>query len=197
MTFEQTVLHCAAPALCGIKSACLFSFPAERAKDEIKKIKAWNSQLCSCGKEIRVLCPSSQLRLFFIYDKVLLTSLLSNPGERAYLLKKGFPLESGFDAVLAELFHRLAKSRSDSFPHEVGLFLGYPLEDVIAFEEGKKSKYTGCWQVYGDVSAAVKRMESYRECSRCCCELLNRGLNVPYISQNYFRLKKIYLKEAC
>lgn len=49
--------------------------------------------------------------------------------------------------------------RSEDFPHEIGLFLGYPLEDVAGFMElGPCScKCTGCWKVYGNVEAAKKK----------------------------------------
>ena len=58
--------------------------------------------------------------------------MLKNPKNRAYLASKGYQVEKGLNFVLAELFHRLAAN--DDFPHEVGLFLGYPLEDVVGFE---------------------------------------------------------------
>ena len=41
---------------------------------------------------------------------------------------------------------------NDCFPHEVGLFLGYPLDDVTGFieQKGKNYKCCGIWKVYGD-----------------------------------------------
>ena len=40
------------------------------------------------------------------------------------------------------------------FPHEIGLFLGYPPEDVQGFLENRLCKCVGCWKVYGDEQAA-------------------------------------------
>lgn len=53
------------------------------------------------------------------------------------------------------------------FPHEVGLFLGYPPEDVRGFIENRASgfKLIGCWKVYGDVDAARKKFESFESCT--------------------------------
>ena len=45
--------------------------------------------------------------------------------------KKGYPVEKGFDAVLYEPVFRLM--RFGDFPHEIGIFLGYPQEDVVPF----------------------------------------------------------------
>ena len=55
----------------------------------------------------------------------------------------------------------------DEFPHEIGLFLGYPPEDVRGFiEEGAaKCKCTGCWKVYGDVERAQKLFAAYKKCT--------------------------------
>lgn len=65
------------------------------------------------------------------------------------------------------------------FPHEIGLFLGYPAEDVKGFIENKAacSKCSGCWKVYGDEQAArilfknikmhrnlLQEMEKWRGC---------------------------------
>ena len=40
-----------------------------------------------------------------------------------------------------------------SFPHEIGVFLGYPLADVRGFVEnhGQNYEYSGYWKVYADV----------------------------------------------
>lgn len=40
------------------------------------------------------------------------------------------------------------------FPHEMGLLLGYPIEDVVGFMEhsGKEYLYSGYWKVYENVS---------------------------------------------
>ena len=61
------------------------------------------------------------------------------------------------------------KLRKDSeFPHEIGLFLGYPAEDVKGFIENKaaSSKCSGCWKVYGDEQTAMNLFEEYKEVYR-------------------------------
>ena len=60
------------------------------------------------------------------------------------------------DLCLEVLGGKLAKS--DLFPHEIGLFLGYPLGDVIGFIDngGKNSRCTGCWKVYCNECEAMR-----------------------------------------
>ena len=50
------------------------------------------------------------------------------------------------EQCLARLIERLKDA--DEFPHEIGLFLGYPPEDVEGFiQEPNGQKYTGIWKV--------------------------------------------------
>ena len=66
---------------------------------------------------------------------------------------------SGYDGTepsgcLRCLMDRL-QCQKDGFPHEIGLFLGYPPEDVRGFieNETRNYKFTGYWKVYGDEGA--------------------------------------------
>ena len=57
----------------------------------------------------------------------------------------------------------------EHYPHEMGIFLGYPLEDVRGFirHEGKESRYTGYWKVYGDVTQAKQIFQAYDDAKEC------------------------------
>ena len=70
------------------------------------------------------------------------------------------------------------------FPHEVGLFLGYPPADVKGFIENKaqNAKCVGCWKVYGDETVARKQFELYRKCTRIYCEQWSRGKNIERLA---------------
>ena len=53
------------------------------------------------------------------------------------------------------------------FPHEIGVFLGYPLDDVKGFirHKGRNYTYCGCWKCYSDPQAARRRFEGFRRCT--------------------------------
>lgn len=66
-----------------------------------------------------------------------------------------------------------------AFPHEIGLFLSYPPEDVRGFIEhrGHESKCDGCWKVYGDAERATKTFRIYKKCTDCYCR--QKAMGVP------------------
>ena len=68
-------------------------------------------------------------------------------------------------------------SRRPCFPHEIGLFLGYPLEDVQGFIEncGKNYRLCGCWKVYGDPQAALRCFARYEKCARVYLQCYQNG----------------------
>ncbi len=188
------LLHFAAPALCGIKSANLLS--AQSSAVDYHCVASWNRLLGGSGRRIRIIhrssgrfssgCCSSTRLLIFIYDENRLSCLIQGQGALAYLAAKGYPVGLGLHALLGELFRRLAGDAE--FPHEIGLFLGYPLTDVISFERdhGRTSSYCGMWQVYGNVESAIEQMERYRSCSESCCIAYDRGLDIVDIVGNAF-----------
>ena len=61
--------------------------------------------------------------------------------------------------------------------HEIGLFLGYPLEDVQGFIEncGKNYRLCGCWKVYGDPQAALRCFARYEKCARVYLQCYQNG----------------------
>ena len=77
------------------------------------------------------------------------------------LKEKGYSYTNA-DLCVAELAKHLRQDAK--FPHEIGLFLGYPVKDVLGFmnspEEGVK--YTGFWKVYGDKESALKIFDKYK-----------------------------------
>ena len=61
----------------------------------------------------------------------------------------------------------------DSFPHEIGLFLGYPAVDVKGFMEHRECKCTGLWKVFESDEAEAQRY--FARCRRCTEGYLKRN----------------------
>ena len=105
--------------------------------------------------------------------------LIALPGEGdetdALLASYSAALAGGLEAMLDHLASRMAGS--GGFPHEVGLFLGYPAEDVEGFRRhgGQGYKYSGLWKVYSDVERAQRCFRQYGCCRRALCRRLEAG----------------------
>ena len=84
-------------------------------------------------------------------------------------------MQKTVDGFLKQLSNRLCLEHD--FPHEIGIFLGYPLEDVVGFIENQGKNYTcsGYWKTYGDPQEATRRFDSYRECTEVCREKYRQG----------------------
>lgn len=70
------------------------------------------------------------------------------------------------------------------FPHEIGLFLGYPPEDVCGFIENKAEGYKciGQWKVYGDEAQAKKNFAMYKKCTQVYCAQFAQGKSIKRLT---------------
>lgn len=84
---------------------------------------------------------------------------------------------------IARLSERVRKA--PSFPHEVGLFLGYPAEDVDGFVRNRARgfKCSGLWKVYGDAAAAQKRFDEFEACTRRCVKQYRNGATLRELTR--------------
>ncbi|ELV06470.1 hypothetical protein H263_03923 [Brachyspira hampsonii 30599] len=66
---------------------------------------------------------------------------------------------------------------SKTFPHEIGIFLGYPLIDINGFinNYGKNSLYTGYWKVYHNKKEAIEIFDNYNRCRTFYINTFLRG----------------------
>ena len=73
---------------------------------------------------------------------------------------------------------------SGEFPHEVGLFLSYPPEDVKGFIENRaaNAKCTGVWKVYGDERQARQTFDRYKKCTQTYCERWRSGVELDRLA---------------
>jgi hypothetical protein len=165
--FEQTFVEQCAPTLAGIKPANLFRFRSENRNEINETISYWNEQLNTKGTYVRLLkeCMETNSYLIIAYRKGWITKIFSQKDVKEFLKQNGYFFSNDCDSLLEQLASRL--SMNQEFPHEVGLFLGYPLCDVIGFikNKGKNFSCSGCWKAYEDPVSAKKYFETLRECT--------------------------------
>jgi hypothetical protein len=128
--------------------------------------QTWGTEvLAAGGMKARVLADSGESLLVLIYRPAALATLLAEKTVQAVLHKAGYAAPADSELALAELERRLA---AGGFPHEIGVFLGYPLKDVVGFLGWARLKFAcqGPWKIYGDPRESLKLAEEHRQC-RC------------------------------
>ena len=172
--FEQTLALNCAPSLAGIKPADLISWiPPEQGGDAL--LSYYARPLTRCGICLQVLAANPARRLLLVFRPRQLELWLAQPAVSAMLERVGYPVGHGTQVLLRHLSARL---QENDFPHEIGLFLGYPPEDVAGFmrDGGRNCKLCGPWKAYGDVQAATHRFARFRRCRNAMCSRISQGI---------------------
>lgn len=183
MTFEKFMINHIAPTLCGIKAASMFTLRDNLFVRDLAL--RWQKMVRKHSIELEFFHTSENLVMFFSFNRGKIENILSCLEVRSYLTRKGFNLKNSFSEIMDELFSRLKNNAG--FPHEVGIFLGYPLEDVILFEEtgGKNCKFCGYWKSYSNIEEAKKLCCTFDNCRCMCKKWLDEGLSVSQIVRKY------------
>ena len=174
-TFESMLVWHCAPSLLGLKPADLVSWCPPEGWAGV--LGHYAGLLHRRGLRVRVLgCRGGRL-LVLLYRPGPLAECLRAPEAKDLLRGAGYPVEGGVHAGLAHLCRRL---EGQGFPHEIGLFLGYPPEDVRGFIDNKACgcKCVGCWKVYGDAEKARRLFEAYRRCTQRYCDRYGAGCSI-------------------
>ena len=168
--------HCS-PTLARLKSANLFRLPFGSRRELEEQILAWNRLLGKKGVQVLLLREEMHQALIYVCRMDLLWRDLKKPGVGEFLQKQGYSTRTLWD-TLNRLRQKLLTE--EKFPHEIGLFLGYPLDDVEGFiqNQGKNCKCAGCWKVYGDAFQAEKLFAKYQKCREVYCRLWRQGRSV-------------------
>jgi len=180
MSEDYLIRHCA-PTLAGIKTANLFTCPYRDRKDLLSFIRQTNRKLIRKGLRVLPLRFTDEKALIYVYRPGKLSFDLSDSTAADILHKKGYCI-GNCEKCIGQLVRRLR--REEEFPHEIGLFLGYPPEDVYGFMENKacNCKCVGCWKVYGDVDAAQKKFEQYKKCTQVYCDRWANGTDIERLT---------------
>ncbi|MCR5623705.1 MAG: DUF3793 family protein [Lachnospiraceae bacterium] len=163
-----------APTLAGIKTGSLFIIKTESKRDSINELTTLNKLLSKKGLRAIPLKMTDDYTLIYVYRPDFLKRDLSSPEARNILSELGYTCESVPKSVV-ELARRFVDAKS--FPHEIGLFLGYPPFDVKCFmthpDEGVKC--VGTWKVYGDKKKAENTFFKYKKCTEVYKKLVSEG----------------------
>ena len=180
MSEDLVIRHCA-PTLAGIKTGNLFSCACPCKAALTKELCRLNRKLVPKGIRILPLKVRKGRALIYVYRPNALECDLADHRSRGLLLRYGYTQGDSNRCVI----HLIRRLRSDGeFPHEIGLFLSYPPEDVLGFILNKacNHKCIGCWKVYGDEQTAKNIFRKYEECSRIYSQQWEQGKSIEQLT---------------
>lgn len=164
--------HCGV-TFAGLKIASLVSL----AKGEENVIAALSRRFAGKGFVFKLLREDEGRLLVYVCHKARLESYLTLPEIKKFLARFGYEY-----AAAEEALEQLESRMCGEFPHEIGVFLGYPLCDVCGFlRDPDGCILCGCWKVYENADEAARRFERLRRCSECICRHMDRGRTLSQI----------------
>ena len=178
---EKTIAYHCAPALAGIKPSNLVSISKDRIKNIHSEIEKLNDQLNRKDIYIEAIheCPSRILAM--VYRKKVLEKHLKNPESVTFLKSFGYSGKDTLEEYISYLKQRL--SNSSDFPHEIGVFLGYPINDIYGFIHHKNEGCLLCgeWKVYENAKEAQKLFLQYKACRKAIAKRMDSGYTLAQI----------------
>ena len=164
--------HCGV-TFAGLKIASLVSL----RKGEEDAIQTLSCRFAGKGFAFMLLREDEERLLVYICHRARLEAYLFLPEVRAFLKKFGYTYSSAEEAL-----EQLKGRMKGEFPHEIGVFLGYPLADVRGFlRDPNGCVLCGCWKVYENADEAARTFERYRRCSECICRHMENGRSLTQI----------------
>lgn len=146
---EETIVKYCSPTLAGIKTGSLFSCSYNSKNEVYAFLRELNISLRNKGVRFMPLRFKDRKVLIYAYRPSRLLPDVQSKEAEELLSQRGYCTQN-CGSCLARLIKRLGEG--DEFPHEIGLFLGYPVDDVKGFIENYAcgAKCVGCWKVYSD-----------------------------------------------
>ena len=169
----QFILQCA-PMIAGLKPSNLLIISRENEKN-IRRILKGTS--LSCETLVRV----NHKVTMFIFRQPMLEQYLSQAEVKLFLKELGHQ-EKNLQELLLEVqirYQAYAKGNG-AFPHELGLLLGYPVEDVKGYmiHKGRDSLCTGYWQVYENPAEKKSLFRKYEMAKEGLIRLFSDGIAI-------------------
>lgn len=180
MQIEHALIEHGAPTLAGIKTANLFPLKTD-GEDVVRSLRRINRILNGKGMRVIPMKKKNDSVLLYLFRPEKLQEDLKQPETTCMLEEMGYPC-GRMDQCITCLARHLQED--ESFPHEIGLFLGYPPSDVKSFMTNSREgvKCTGCWKAYSNQEEAERTFEKYRKCTRVYRREMKKGRSLESLA---------------
>lgn len=171
-----------APVFAGVKPAVLIRFTVRNSALSLVDYNLFKEHqeriLSVLGLDYIILKEDDRDLQVLFYDHQALSNVLESKDINSFLTFAGYGPSSPIQNKLL-----LLKSRFTglSFPHEIGVFLGYPLKDVKGFVSGRKDhvKLPRCmWRVFDNPQESLEKMSLFRKAEEVAFRLIADEKNI-------------------
>ena len=175
LEYLLSVIMCnAAPTIKNHKTSSLINF-----KNNNRNINnIWNRYKNEVKEKIGIhyfeLKKDAKNTIVLFYNKEKLEASLMDNKNMEFLKRFGYNEQMSIDKCLSLLEDRF----QHMCPHEIGVFLGYPIEDVVSFVDfpNTKCKMVGYWKVYHDIEKAEIIFNKYDEIKYAIMGSMMKGM---------------------
>lgn len=181
--YNRFLVHCA-PTLLSVKPASLYCM-----KPATKHFELWcaqRSQIESAyGIKSFILKETASQVVALIYNLKWLERILNSSKVELFLKELGY---NGFEVETS--LNQLRTNFIKGCPHELGIFLGYPLEDVKGFMTShSECLMCGYWKVYSRPDEARRIFSLYDQTKELVKSALVSGVNPHDILKHHSGLR--------
>ena len=183
----QIAFHCA-PLIAGLKLSNLLVLPNKDLD------KATNILKCA-GISYFVVAVVDGKAAILLFERKWLDTYLQKEKVWKIFQDMGYQ-DDGLGKILYafRLRYEGYLMKNWDFPHEMGLLLGYPVEDVEGFirNQGKNCLYVGYWKVYENPFEKMQLFHEFERARDILLRLVSDGQGIVEIMQ-----KRLLVKRAC
>ncbi|GAA4655164.1 DUF3793 family protein [Anaerocolumna aminovalerica] len=183
---HSTLANNCIPVLMKIKTAGFINFKKAYITD--RQIFMWllkeELEIFHCQYEF--IYEDEKYIYVFIYNSEPLKAVIGELCDHPILLNNGYSsVEPTIDNYIKIFKHRYMDYaiHKVTFPHELGIFLGYPIHDVEGYINNNGENYllNGYWKVYDKAADAVKIFQNYQCYRNKAVELILSGKGLSEI----------------
>lgn len=179
----KMALQCA-PILTGIKMSNLLNVEGEY-ESSVRRILRNTEIVPYC------LLSYKSKTIFLLFRRKELISYLKESKVQAFFKSNGYE-DISLIGILKKFQQRYSiyMMQGGNFPHEMGLLLGYPVEDVQGFIEckGENYLYAGYWKVYENLEEKKTLFEAYESAKEALLLLVSGGYTIHMIMERISRI---------
>ena len=181
---EKALIDACSPTLAGVKVGNLFACDFSSAREAAFHVDRIRCTLCRKNIGIRIVRWNGKRALIYVYRVDKLDEIMADTKVREFMQEKGYDFSGDCVSCLANRLAKGGREEICDFPHEIGVFLGYPLEDVLGYIEnkGRNSKLTGYWKVYGDANEARRVFSCFKKCTEIYQRMYAAGKGIGHLA---------------